>query len=75
MTTVARSFWVPEHPRFGGIYKSCIPVTISIRGIIETAHVTADIHRALQFDTREACEAWIAANPKPAFIAREHFVF
>lgn len=34
--------------------------------------ITPDASAALQFDTREACEAWITANPHPEFEAREH---
>jgi hypothetical protein len=64
------SFWVPEHPRMP-MYRVAKPTAF---GKLHDGQdlLTASIHDAMQFKTRAECEAWIAANPVPAFFAREH---
>lgn len=67
-----RTFWVPEHPR-QPLYRAKVPVRTGKRGERESL-VTNDIHDAMQFESLVDCEAWIAANPHPKFVAREHSV-
>ena len=70
------SFWVPEVPpgKYGiPLYRARNPEVLGKLGTIRW-HVTGNIHGALQFRTREACEAWIRANPVPVFVAVEHAI-
>lgn len=62
--------WVPEHPRLPA-YRAKEPRQSGKIGQI-TELLTSDIHEALQFGTRMECERWIAENPHPLFVAREH---
>lgn len=62
--------WIPEHPH-GSLYRAKTPSRIGKFGELECL-VTTDANSALQFDTKEECEAWISANPSPVFVARDH---
>ena len=63
-------FWVPEHPRLN-LYRAREPKRTGKLGTrIEIT--TASIHDAMKFSTKEQCDAWIAENPHPMFVAREH---
>lgn len=70
--TRTETVWVPEHPRIR-LYRARVPAAVGKLGE-QLDLTTASIHDALQFPTREECEAWIAANPHPVFVAREHMV-
>ncbi len=65
---MALSFWVPEHPK-QPLYRAKHPTKV---GGEREMLVTASVQEALQFSTRAECEAWITANPRPRFVAREH---
>jgi hypothetical protein len=62
--------WIPEHPT-RPLYRAREPQACGKLGELRDL-LTADASAALHFVTREACEAWIAANPSPPFVAREH---
>lgn len=64
------SVWIPEHPRLPA-WRARQPAQTGKLGEI-TNLLTFDAAHALHFDTREECEAWIAANPDPVFVARDH---
>jgi hypothetical protein len=65
-----KTAWIPEHPRIA-LYRAKVPTYEGKLGELENL-VTADASAALQFATKEECEAWIRANPHPIFVAREH---
>jgi len=65
-----RFAWIPEHPR-QPLYMAREPYRTGKIG----EHlwlITSNACEALQFETKEACEAWIQANPYPMFVATEH---
>jgi hypothetical protein len=57
-------FWVPEAPKHPGVY--------AYKGYCAKKNCTGDIDEAMQFDTKEACQAWCEANPTPLFVPMEH---
>jgi hypothetical protein len=64
------SVWIPEHPQLP-LYRARVPGREGKVG--ERLNLlTASVHEALQFPTEAACRAWLAANPWPKFVAREH---
>ena len=66
-------FWVPEHPSIP-LYRARVPTAEGKMG--ERLNLlTNAVNIALQFNTQEECEAWIAQNPYPVFVAREHGVY
>lgn len=66
------AFWVPEHPQVH-MYRAREPQPVGKLGEGRDL-LTATIHEALWFTDQAACEAWIATNPTPAFVAREHMI-
>ena len=67
---IVRFVWIPEHPR-QPLYMAREPYRTGKIG----EHlwlITSNACEALQFETKEACEAWIQANPYPMFVAVEH---
>lgn len=62
--------WIPEVPGIA-LYRARVPERTGKLGEVEWL-VTASAWDALWFATRTECEAWIAANPHPVFVAREH---
>jgi hypothetical protein len=68
--TAATSFWLPEHPTMS-LYRARDPQPVGKLGE-QRDLLTASVHDALQFPSKAECEDWIAANPHPVFVAREH---
>lgn len=67
---LSRFVWIPEHPTMPA-YRAKAPTQEGKLG--ERLNLlTSDANAALQFPTQEECEGWIAANPHPVFVAREH---
>lgn len=56
--------WIAEAPRFPGTY--------ALEPLPNGVNMTFDPNTALHFDSREACEAWIAKHSDPAWEPREH---
>jgi len=58
-----RFAWLPESPNRPGVY-----------GVVQSLGVpyTYDANAALQFSTREECQAWCDENPLPMYVPKEH---
>jgi hypothetical protein len=59
-----RFVWIPEHPSQ--------PVYRVANYKDDGNYITYDPNAALQFATKEECEAWCRKNAFPRFVAREH---
>lgn len=65
-----RTVWIPEHPSLP-LYRAAVPRPVGKLGERQDL-LTASVWDALQFDTRAECDAWVAANPHPPFVTRDH---
>ena len=66
--------WIPEAPEHPGLYANKDGTDLDfckIKGLVKQPS-TLSPHHALQFATREDCQAWCDANPVPIFVPREH---
>ena len=63
-------FWVAEMTYGGTAVYAVSPRRVGTR-ILEAS---SDIHDALRFETKEACEKWIADYPGSQYVPREHAI-
>ncbi|WP_257306297.1 hypothetical protein [Geothrix campi] len=71
---MTRFVWIPEAPRHPGLYANKNGADLDtgkVQGFTKPTS-TMSPHHALQFETREECQAWCDANPHPVFEPREH---
>ena len=62
-----RFFWLAEHPTIP-LYRLAKPTSGKLG---ERQELTADANLALQFASRDECQAWIAGQSL-TYVAREH---
>jgi hypothetical protein len=71
---IEEAFWVVEFFGGRGPYYATRPPRLFDGGGGQDVGLTASIHEALKFPTREECEAWIAVHRPPSCAAREHMM-
>lgn len=64
--------WIPEALEHPGLYANHNGTDLETGKVAVKQPSTMSPHHALQFATREECQAWCDANPHPVFVPREH---
>lgn len=69
---MSRIVWIPEAPGHPGLYANHNGTDLETGKVAAKQPSTMSPHHALQFPTREECQAWCDANPHPVFVPVEH---
>ena len=71
-TEEAKFVWIPEAPRYPGLYSNDSDYRGRGKLGLELQPSTPIAKFAKHFDTEEECQKWCNDNPVPAFVPMEH---
>lgn len=71
-TEEAKFVWIPEAPRYPGLYANESDHTDRGKLFGPLQPSTGVAQQAKHFDTEEECRKWCNDNPVPAFVPVEH---